>query len=60
MEELMNIDDVYDTLSLCAKILNKPDTSVELVIQEVRLRIEEILTMWAIAHNECIINNHHE
>ncbi len=56
----MNIDDVYDTLSLCAKILNKPDTSVELAIQEVRLRIEEILTMWAIAHNECIINNHHE
>ena len=56
----MNIDDVYDTLCLSAKILKPPDTSVELTIQEVRLRIEEILTMWAIAHNQCIINNHHE
>ena len=56
----MNIDDVYDTLSLCAKILNEPDTSVELTIQEVRLRIEEILTMWAIAPHQCIINNQHE
>lgn len=49
----MSINDVYDTIRLCVKILNTPDDKIDLNIQEVRLRLEEVLDRWATTHSKC-------
>ena len=49
----MSINDLYDTIVLCHKILDEPDKTIDQSVQEVRLRLREALTNWGIAHNKC-------